>query len=113
MFDNTVLNSFAMESAALIPIITAICQAFKMLSWVKDKYLPFISMFVGVGITLLMTHDVLGNLSGSILLGILFGLAASGLYSGLSSTSEAIKMERAERLRKQQQQEKEKTEQSK
>lgn len=104
MINNDILNSFALESAAIIPIITAIVQAFKFSTWVKDKYAPFLSMLVGVGVTFLMAHDATANISGTILLGLLFGLAASGLYAGLSSTTQAIRMERAERAKKEQQQ---------
>lgn len=102
MLNNDILNNFALESAAIIPIITAIVQAFKFSTWVKDKYAPFLSMIVGVGVTFLMAHDLANNISGTILLGLLFGLAASGLYAGLSSTTQAIRAEKAERARKQQ-----------
>src|SRR4051812_27656005 len=101
MFNNDILTNFTMEAAAIIPIITAIVQAFKMTKWVQDKYAPFLAMVVGIGITFLLAHDALGNLSGTILTGLLFGLASSGLYSGLSTTTNAIKMDRAQAAEKQ------------
>jgi hypothetical protein len=42
----------------------------------------------------------MSDLSGTILLGLLFGLAASGLYSGLSSTTNAIRTAKAEKAAK-------------
>jgi len=101
MINTNLLNDFTMQSAVLIPIITAIVQAFKMTNWVKDKFTPFLAMVVGVGVTFLLTHDATANISGTILTGILFGLAASGLYSGLQHTTAIIKAEKADRARKQ------------
>jgi hypothetical protein len=101
MINVDLLNDFTMQSAVLIPIITAIVQAFKMTNWVKDKFTPFLAMLVGVGVTFLLAHDATNNISGTILTGILFGLAASGLYSGLQHTTAIIRAEKAEKARKQ------------
>jgi hypothetical protein len=108
MLNTDILNNFTMQSAVLIPIITAIVQAFKMTNWVKDKFTPFLSMIVGIGATFLLAHDITGHITGIILTGILFGLAASGLYSGLQHTTAIIQQDRAEKLRKQQQREQQK-----
>ncbi|MBT2728403.1 hypothetical protein J7E63_15850 [Bacillus sp. ISL-75] len=97
MFNNDILTNFSMQAAVIIPIITAVVQAFKF--WVNDKYSPFIAMVVGIGITFLMVHDATGNLSGTILLGLLFGLASSGLYSQLRSTTATIKEAKAEKAK--------------
>lgn len=98
MFDNDIMANFSMQAAVIIPIITAIVQAFKL--WVNDKFAPFLAMAVGIGITFLFAHDALADLSGTILLGLLFGLASSGLYSGLQSTNQAI---REQKMKKEQQ----------
>jgi F0F1-type ATP synthase assembly protein I len=100
MINTDLLNDFTMQSAVLIPIITAIVQAFKMTNWVKDKFTPFAAMIVGVGVTFLLAHDATTNISGTILTGILFGLAASGLYSGLQHTNQIIQTERAQKAKK-------------
>jgi hypothetical protein len=94
MFNTDIMTNFSMQAAVIIPIITAVVQALKF--WVNEKYSPFVSMLVGIGITFLFTHDALRDLSGTILLGLLFGLAASGLYSGLVTTKAAIKERKAE-----------------
>lgn len=100
MFNNDIIANFTLEAAAIIPIITAIVQAVKMTQIVKDKYAPFIAMFVGIGITFLLAHDINNNISSLILSGILFGLASSGLYSGLQTTAKAIKMDKQQREQK-------------
>lgn len=98
MFDSNVFQNFTLGAAATVPIIVAIVQAFKF--WVNDKYAPFVSILVGVGVNMLLTHDFMNDLSSTILLGILFGLASSGLYSGLKTTTAAIKERKAEEAKK-------------
>lgn len=100
MFNSEILSNFSLQAAVIIPIVTAIVQAFKL--WINDKYSPFVAMGVGIGITFLFANDVSGDLSGIILLGLLFGLASSGLYSGLVSTNQTIKEQKAERANKKQ-----------
>lgn len=100
MFNNDILTNFTLEAAAIIPIITAVVQAFKLTQWVNDKYAPFLAMLVGIGVTFLMASDSTANLSGTILTGLLFGLASSGLYSGLQHTTAIIRMEKQQKLEK-------------
>lgn len=95
MIDETILQNFSVGAAAAVPIVVAITQVFKF--WVSQKFVPFISMLVGIGVAILLTHDFMKDLSGTILIGILFGLSASGLYSGLKSTGQAIAAERAKK----------------
>lgn len=102
MFNSEAIQNFTLGAAATVPIIVAIVQACKLTGWVKDKYAPFLSMFVGMGVTMLLTHDFMSDLSGTILTGILFGLASSGLYSGIKTTAQAIKIQESERLMKKQ-----------
>jgi hypothetical protein len=97
MFNTDIMANFSMQAAVIIPIITAVVQAFKF--WVNEKFAPFIAMLTGIGITFLFTHDAWNNLSGTILLGLLFGLASSGLYSGLRTTTAAIKEAKAEKAK--------------
>jgi hypothetical protein len=102
MFNNDVLTNFTAQAAVVIPIITAVVQAFKF--WIDDKYAPFIAMLVGIGITFLFAHNALNDLSGTILTGLLFGLASSGLYSGLQHTTKIIKQNKLEKLKQKDQQ---------
>ena len=94
MFDTEIISSLSIYSAALVPIILSVVQVFKMTGWVQDKYAPFLSIAVGIGISFLLAHDAFDNISSVILAGIIFGLSASGLYSGLTTTAAAIKADR-------------------
>jgi hypothetical protein len=97
MINNEIFQNFTLGAAATVPIIIAVVQAIKMSGFVKDKYAPFVSIIVGIIISILLVHDFMNDISGTVLTGILFGLSASGLYSGLSTTANAIKMERLEK----------------
>ena len=104
MLNTDIFTQATLASAATVPIIVAICQVFKMTGWVKDKYAPFLSIIIGMAVAWLLVNndgvtgnDGISNLGSTILTGILFGLSASGLYSGVRSTSEAIKMDRLEK----------------
>jgi MFS family permease len=109
MFDTDIIQGITIYSAALVPIILSAVQAFKLTGWVKDKYAPFLSIGVGIGICFLLAHDAFQNISSIILAGILFGLSASGLYSGLSTTAAAIREERFQKEQKRAQRESQKT----
>ena len=97
MFNTDILQGITVYSAALVPIILSIVQALKMTGWVKDKFTPFVSIGVGIVIAFLLAHDAFHNISSIVLSGILFGLASSGLYSGLTTTAKAIKEDRAKK----------------
>jgi MFS family permease len=100
MFNTDIITSLSIYSAALVPIILSVVQAFKMTGWVQDKYAPFLSIAVGIGISLLLVHDAFHNIASVILGGILFGLSASGLYSGITTTAAAIKADRQKKEQK-------------
>jgi hypothetical protein len=90
MWDTDLISSITIGAAATVPIVIAITQMFKMLPWVKTEYAPFISIGVGILVSYLLAHDT-NDMSATILAGILFGLAASGLYSGVQTSAHAIK----------------------
>lgn len=100
MYNNEVIQNFALSAAATVPIVIAVTQAIKMSGFVKDKYAPFVSIIVGIIISVLLVHDFMSDISGTILSGILFGLSASGLYSGVQTTTRAIKMQQLEKEKK-------------
>jgi hypothetical protein len=89
--DLSIIENMSMSAAAVVPIIVAITQMFKY--WIPSKFIPFISLGVGVGITFLLADDFRTDLGGLILTGILFGLAASGLYSNVKASAHALKRE--------------------
>lgn len=83
---NLELVNISMGAVVIVPVVVAIVQAFKMTGWVKDKYAPLVSMAVGMVIAFWTNGDV-NNFSNSLLNGVLFGLSASGLYSGIKATT--------------------------
>jgi hypothetical protein len=87
---NVDLPSFTIGAVAVVPIIIAIVQAFKLTGWITDKYAPIVSILVGIGIGIIADHKM-ADLTGTILNGVMYGLSASGLYSGVKVTSEAVK----------------------
>ena len=99
MWNTELISSITLGAAATVPIILALVQMVKMTGWVKDKYSPFLSILFGIIISFLLAHDT-GDMSANILAGILFGLAASGLYSGMQATAHAIKAEKRKDIMK-------------
>jgi chromate transport protein ChrA len=79
------LNVISANSIIIVPIVIALVQAIKMMPWVKDYHSPLISIVVGMLIGFLADH---GNddLSSTVLSGVVYGLIASGLYSGVKTT---------------------------
>lgn len=69
------------SAAILIPVITGIVQALKLIG-LKDKFAPLASIGLGAGLALLLRGE-LQTFTHAIYLGIIYGLSASGLYSGL------------------------------
>jgi hypothetical protein len=102
MFDTELIQSITIGAAATIPIVVAIVQVVKMTGWIQDKYAPFVAIGAGILISFLMAHDS-NDMSANLLSGILFGLAASGLYSGIKTSAHAIQMDRAKEQQQQQQ----------
>jgi hypothetical protein len=90
MFEHDFFSNYELVSAALVPIILAIVQAFKLTEWVKDKYVPLLSILVGIGVSFLVNDFLENDLQNNILTGVMLGLSASGLYSTLKHTQYAI-----------------------
>lgn len=94
-FDVSVITTNAI---VIVPIVIAICQAVKLTGWVKDHYVPFLSIGVGMVIAFLSNHS--SDISANLLSGVIFGLMASGLYSNVKTTMIAHSRQRAERNEK-------------
>src|SRR3982751_6456442 len=92
MWNNEVLSSITLGATATVPIVVALTQIVKVGGWINPKFLPFISILFGIIVSFLFAHDT-GDFSANILAGILFGLAGSGLYSGLKASANAFQME--------------------
>lgn len=78
--DDLMLADYVSKSLVIVPIILGIVQALKSTK-IPDSYAPIISIVIGVLIAFVIAdntvtwgHNVIG--------GLIYGLSASGLYSG-------------------------------
>ena len=78
-------ESLSMAAAAVVPIILALVQAFKMIG-LPSKYSPIASIGLGVIVSFLFRSE-LDTMAHTILAGVIYGLSASGLYSGVKATT--------------------------
>lgn len=81
-FDLSVITTNAI---IIVPVVIALVQAIKLTGWIKEHYAPLLSIGMGILVSFLSGHDT-ANLTGLILSGAIYGLIASGLYSGVKTT---------------------------
>lgn len=74
--------SFLAVNATLVAVIIGLVSTAKM-SGLPTKYAPLLSLLIGVVFAFIFPLDNIGK---TILLGIVQGLSASGLYSGAKAT---------------------------
>jgi small basic protein len=87
---NIDLDIISASSLVVVPIIIAVVQAIKLTGWVPDKFAPIVSIAIGIIIGFIANHN-LADISANLLSGVMYGLMASGLYSGVKTTMEAQK----------------------
>jgi len=97
MWDTELISTITLGASATVPIVVALTQIVKMTGYVNDKYMPFVAILMGVLVSFLFAHDS-RDWSANVLAGILFGLAGSGLYSGLKASAIAFRQEKYEKL---------------
>jgi hypothetical protein len=72
-------------AVAVVPIIIALVQVIKMtMPKLDNRFAPILSIGIGILVAFLLKHNS-ENLTNIILEGVLYGLSASGLYSGVST----------------------------
>jgi len=72
-------------AVAVVPIIIALVQVIKMtMPKLDSRFAPILSIAMGILVAFLLKHDT-QNLTNVILEGVLYGLSASGLYSGITT----------------------------
>lgn len=81
-------NNIILGGMAAVPIITALLQAVK--GWVPSKSLPFCAILIGTVWNVGLTVGTDEFTRSTIFLGIVIGLAASGLYSASRTTAEGV-----------------------
>ncbi|MBS4209453.1 hypothetical protein [Bacillus sp. FJAT-50079] len=74
---------FEIYDVVLIPLIMGIVEMFKK-AGVNKKYLPFIALAIGIIIGVVYVAAM--DWKQGVLVGMMLGLSASGLYSGAKST---------------------------
>lgn len=77
-------GNYVFSSAVIIPVITAVVQAIKGVG-LRDKWAPLVSIGLGVLIAVLLRPDT-EAMDHAVFTGIIYGLSASGLYSGIVHT---------------------------
>lgn len=82
---NLDIPTITANAVVVVPIIVAIVQAIKMTGKVPNQFAPLASIAVGVVIGFLAHHNS-ADLTSTILSGAMYGLMASGLYSGVKTT---------------------------
>lgn len=82
---NLNLAEITANSVVVVPIIIALVQAIKLTGWVRDHFAPLVTIAIGVLISFLSNHNN-PDLTETALSGAIYGLMASGLYSGVKTT---------------------------
>jgi len=72
-------------TAIFIAVITGIIEALKRALKLDERFLPLISMAIGIGVAFLGQGSFDMSILETILFGIMLGLSASGLLSSFSS----------------------------
>lgn len=94
---NIDVSALTSNAVIAVPIVIALVQAIKLTGFIPDHFAPLVAIVLGVGVSFIGNHDS-GDLSSTTLYGALYGLMASGLYSGVKTTMLAhtrMKEERA------------------
>jgi hypothetical protein len=99
MWNTELISSITLGASATVPIVVALTQMIKVTGFINEKYMPFVAIAMGILVSFLFAHES-RDWSANILAGILFGLAGSGLYSGLKASAVAFRQEKIEKLEK-------------
>lgn len=78
---------FEIYDMTIVPVIIGLVQLCKMVG-LKAKYAPFLAVLLGLTFALIY-YPI--SLQDRVLLGLIFGLSASGLYSGSKNLTEKEK----------------------
>jgi hypothetical protein len=82
---NIDISEITTNAVIAVPIVIAIVQAIKLTGFVQDHFAPLVSIAVGMLIGWI-GHNDSPDLSNTLLTGAIYGLIASGLYSGVKTT---------------------------
>lgn len=79
------MNDIVSNSFWVVPLVLAVVQAIKMMG-IPTKFAPIISIGVGMGVGMLVNSGL--TLTQNLLSGVIYGLSASGLFSGITVTQQ-------------------------
>jgi uncharacterized membrane protein (DUF441 family) len=79
------LDFITNNAIVLVPIVIALTQAVKLTGWIQDHFSPLLAIGIGIIVSFLGDYKDL-DLSTILLSGAIYGLIASGLYSGVKTT---------------------------
>lgn len=98
------LSTITTNALVIVPVIIAVVQAIKLTGWIQDHFSPLLA--IGVGIIIAWLGNTHGpNLGSTILTGAVYGLMASGLYSGVRTTMMARSKQKEVEAKKKQKRE--------
>lgn len=73
---------------AAVPVIIGLVEVCKR--WIADdRYYPLIALFLGIAINAAIAYQTAGDYLLATMVGIVAGLASSGLYSGQKTIRQA------------------------
>lgn len=80
MMIEELMNNAVLVAIILAPITTGIIEVVKQTLNIDNQYLPILSLLVGIAIAVLIALGTGQDIVQYILVGIVGGLSASGLY---------------------------------
>lgn len=80
MMIEELMNNAVLVAIILAPITTGIIEVVKQTLNINNQYLPILSLLVGIAIAVLIALGTGQDVAQFVLVGIVGGLSASGLY---------------------------------
>ncbi len=80
MMIEELMNNAVLVAIILAPITTGIIEVVKQTLNINNQYLPILSLLVGIAIAILIALGTGQDVAQFVLVGIVGGLSASGLY---------------------------------
>ena len=74
------MNNAVLMALALAPITTGMIEVVKRTANIQERYLPLVSLLSGIAIAVLIALGTGQDIVQYILVGVIGGLSASGLY---------------------------------
>jgi hypothetical protein len=96
---NIDISEITSNAIIAVPIVIALVQAIKLTGFIPDHFAPLLSIAVGILVGWL-AHYNSPDFASILLTGAIYGLIASGLYSGVKETMLARNRQKAQEAKK-------------